>query len=43
MEAGEPVDGALAAYAASGNIPFSRVAPAGTDWHTLGVRTPIPA
>jgi nitrite reductase/ring-hydroxylating ferredoxin subunit len=43
MEAGKPVDGALAAYAASGNLPFSRVAPAGTDWRTLSLRTPIPA
>jgi phenylpropionate dioxygenase-like ring-hydroxylating dioxygenase large terminal subunit len=38
FEAGEPVDGALQAYAAEGNLPFSRVMPRGTDWRSLPMK-----
>jgi nitrite reductase/ring-hydroxylating ferredoxin subunit len=43
FEAGEPVDGALGAYAAEGHLPFSRVMPAGADWRSAQPGKPIPA
>jgi hypothetical protein len=35
---GGPVDGALAAYAAAGYLPFSYLAPQGSDWRSGGQR-----
>jgi hypothetical protein len=43
MGAGGPVDGALDAYRASANRPFSRIATIGADWRTLGIWTPVVA
>ena len=43
FEAGEPIDGALANYAATPNLPFSRVVPSGTDWRTLSTAGTVPA
>jgi nitrite reductase/ring-hydroxylating ferredoxin subunit len=42
-EAGEPVDGALHAYATGGHLPFSRMAPVGTDWRDIGLKKSVPA
>ena len=36
QEAGAPIDGALSAYAAGGNLPFSYEAPLGADWRLGG-------
>jgi phenylpropionate dioxygenase-like ring-hydroxylating dioxygenase large terminal subunit len=38
QDAGEPVDGALAAYAEGGFLPFSYEAEAGADWREGGAR-----
>ncbi|TAL00275.1 MAG: phthalate 4,5-dioxygenase [Rhodospirillaceae bacterium] len=43
FEAGEPLDGALRAYAAERNLPFSCTAPVGADWRREGFRKVAPA
>lgn len=43
FEAGEPVDGAMRAYASQPNRPFSCTAPAGSDWRGKDIRNAISA
>lgn len=39
QEAGEAIDGALEGYSREGRLPYSAVAPDGTDWRDTGHRT----
>lgn len=43
FEAGGTVDGEMAAYRGGGYLPFSCVAPAGSDWRKIGFRAHEPA
>ena len=41
-QAGEPVDGGLEGYRREGRLPYSAVAPEGTDWRDTGYRNERP-
>jgi hypothetical protein len=43
VEAGQPVDGAMEAYRAGGNLPLGRSLPPGTDWRAIDSRKAVSA